>query len=243
MEYVLILGGTSDIGQALATVYALNGYNLFLAAREPEKLERFAADLEIRNQVKVVLNEFDAVDFSAHQTFYESLNPQPAGTILCFGYLGTMPASSMAQQEILKTIEVNFTGCASILSIVANAYEKRRAGFIVGISSIAGERGRASNYVYGSTKAAVTAFLSGLRNRLHRSHVQVLTVKPGFVRTKMTKDLNLPAKVTATSEQVANHVFRAQQKRKEVIYSIRIWRFIMMIIRNIPEKIFKKLSL
>jgi len=243
MEHVRILGAKSDIAKALAKEYAGHGYNLYLAARGLEELERMASDLEIRYNVKAVPKAFDATDFPSHQPFFDSLEPQPSGTILCFGYLGTMPGSAMSHREILQTIETNYTGAASILGVVANAYEKEKTGFIVGISSIAGERGRASNYVYGSTKAAVTAYLSGLRNRLSRSNVRVLTVKPGFVRTKMIEGLATPGKLTSSPEKVAKHIFRAQQKRKEVIYSYRIWRYIMLIIRNIPEKIFKKLSL
>jgi len=214
METILILGAKSDIAKALAKVYAQNGYNLFLAARNLKAMERFASDLEIRNQVKVVLKEFDAIDFPSHQPFFESLDPQPAGTILCFGYLGTMPGSSKELPEILKTIEVNFTGAASILSIVANAYEKKRAGFIVGVSSIAGERGRGSNYVYGASKAAVTSYLSGLRNRLHKSNVHVLTVKPGFVRTKMTDGLPLPDRLRPPLNRLLN-MFSGHSKNEE----------------------------
>ena len=243
MEFILILGAKSDIARALAIVYARHGYNLFLAARNAKELERFASDLQIRYQVEVRMKEFDVTEFSSHQLFFTSLNPMPSGTLFSIGYLGTLPASAKEITEIVHTVEVNITGCATILSVVANEYEKKRTGFIVGISSVAGDRGRTSNYIYGSSKAAVSAFLSGLRNRLHPSKVHVLTVKPGYVRTKMTKDLSIPEKLTSSPEKLAEHIFRSQQKGREVIYSFRIWRLIMLIITHIPEKLFKRLSL
>ena len=121
--------------------------------------------------------------------------------------------------------------------------EKNKNGFIVGVSSVAGDRGRKANYIYGSSKAAFSAYLSGLRNRLFESKIQVLTVKPGFVATKMTDGLDLPEKLTAQPEEVAKDIFVAQQKGKDILYTKGIWRLIMLIIKHIPEFIFKKLSI
>ena len=126
---------------------------------------------------------------------------------------------------------------------MANDFEQRRSGTIVGISSVAGDRGRASNYIYGSAKAGLSAYLSGLRNRLAKSNVHVLTVKPGFVRTKMTADLPLPGPVTAKPERVANDIFSAAHRQSNEIYTLSIWRPLMFVIRNIPETIFKRLNL
>jgi short-subunit dehydrogenase len=140
-------------------------------------------------------------------------------------------------------IEAKFTGTVSILEKIAADFERRMSGFIVGISSVAGDRGRQSNYIYGSTKAALTAYLAGLRHRLSVTGVNVLTVKPGFVATKMTADLDLPEKLTAQPEQVADNIFSAVEKNKSTIYVKPIWRLIMLIITHIPNFVFHKTKL
>mgnify|MGYP000125485645 FL=1 len=145
--------------------------------------------------------------------------------------------------KTLNTINVNYTGAVSILNIISNDMEQNKNGFIVGVSSVAGDRGRKANYIYGSSKAAFSAYLSGLRNRLHESGVKVLTVKPGFVATKMTAKLDLPTKLTAQPEDVAKDIFTAQQKGKDILYTKPIWRVIMMIIKIIPEWKFKGMSI
>jgi short-subunit dehydrogenase len=157
-----------------------------------------------------------------------------------------MAEQKIAQNEwnqTLQTINVNYTGALSILNIVANDFEKERRGFIVGVSSVAGDRGRKANYTYGSAKAGFSAYLSGLRNRLYESGVQVLTVKPGFVNTKMTENLDLPQKLTAEPSDVAEDIYSAQQKGRNTLYTKPIWFFIMLIIKHIPEFIFKKMSI
>jgi decaprenylphospho-beta-D-erythro-pentofuranosid-2-ulose 2-reductase len=148
--------------------------------------------------------------------------------------------------DISSTIRVmrsNYEGPASILSILANKFEARGNGTLVGISSVAGERGRASNYVYGSAKAGFTAFLSGLRNRLAKKGVHVVTVLPGFIATKMTDGLDLPVKLTARPEELATCIEKAIIKKKNIIYVKPIWEIIMMVIRNIPERVFKGLKI
>jgi hypothetical protein len=142
-----------------------------------------------------------------------------------------------------SVMRANFEGPATILGALANAMEARGSGTLVGISSVAGERGRASNYVYGSAKAGFTAFLSGLRNRLAGKGVHVVTVLPGFVATKMTEGMDLPARLVAQPEEVATAILAAVERGQEVIYVRRIWRLIMAIIRAIPETIFKKTSI
>ena len=140
-------------------------------------------------------------------------------------------------------IRSNFEGPASIFLIFANLFEQRGSGTLVGISSVAGERGRAKNYIYGSSKAGFTVFLSGLRNRLTMRGVHVVTVLPGFVATKMTDNIQLPKKITAQPDQVGKAIFNAVKKKTNIVYVSPIWRIIMMIIRNIPEQIFKKMKL
>jgi short-subunit dehydrogenase len=140
-------------------------------------------------------------------------------------------------------IHTNYTGAVSILNVVSRYYEQQKEGVIVGISSVAGERGRQSNYIYGSAKAGFTAYLSGLRNRMFREGVHVLSVQPGFVYTRMTENLKLPALLTAKPEDVGAAVYSAVEKKKNIIYVKWFWRWIMLIITSIPEFIFKKLKL
>ena len=243
MSYVLIVGAKSDIAKATARVYAKHGYDLYLAARNVEELKEFAQDIRIRTQREVKLIELDILDFKSHQKIYDSLNKKPIGVISAVGYLGDQKKAQSDFTEARKIIDTNYTGVVSLFNIIANDFERRRFGFIIGISSVAGDRGRKSNYIYGSAKAALSTYLSGLRNRLYDSQVHVLTVKPGFVATKMTKDMDLPKKLTAQPEDVAIDIYNAQQKGKNVLYTKWIWKWIMMVIRNIPEFQFKKMNI
>lgn len=243
MKTVLVLGATSGIGEALAYRFAKEKYELVLAARQQDALTDTVMDLQIRFGAKATAVSFDAEEFGAHKAFYDSLNIKPDVVVCVFGYLGNHSETRKNFSEALKTINANYTGAVSILDIVANDFEKRKTGTIIGVSSVAGERGRNSNYHYGSAKAGFTAYLSGLRQRLHASGVDVLTVKPGFVRTKMTENMALPPLLTVSAEKSAEDIFRAFSKRKNVVYTSFIWRYIMFIIKHIPEGIFKKLNL
>jgi hypothetical protein len=243
MGYVLIIGAKSDIAKAVAKIYAENGYNLYLAARKSSELHNFANDIKIRNQKDVKCIDLDILNYVSHQSFYNSLEEKPIGVISVVGYLGEQEKAQNDFEEAQKIMDTNYTGVVSILNIVANDFEKNKNGFIVGISSVAGDRGRKSNFIYGSAKAAFTTYLSGLRNRLFSSNVQVLTVKPGFVATKMTEGLDLPKKLTAQPEEVAQDIFKAQQTGKDVLYTKWFWRWIMFIIKNVPEFQFKKMSI
>ena len=243
MSYVLIIGAKSDIAKEVARVYAKNGYNIYLAARESDSLEDLKQDIETRSDVNVKLKEFDITAYETHEGFYASLEERPLGVIVVSGYMAEQKSAQNDWEQSLQTINVNYTGAVSILNIVSNDFEKERRGFIVGVSSVAGDRGRKANYIYGSSKAAFSAYLGGLRNRLFESGVQVLTVKPGFVATKMTENLDLPEKLTAQPCDVAEDIFSAQQKGRNVLYTKTVWLFIMLIIKHIPEFIFKKMSI
>ena len=243
MGYVLIIAAKSDIAKALAKKYAENGYNLYLAAREANELKAFANDLNIRTKNHIKCVELDILDYASHQVFYSSLPEKPEGVISAVGYLGEQQKAQADFSEAHKIMDTNYTGVVSMLNIIVDDFEQRKKGFIVAISSVAGDRGRKSNYLYGSAKAALTAYLSGLRNRLYAANVHVLTVKPGFVATKMTAAMDLPRKLTANPEQVAEDVYKAQQKNKDILYTKWIWKWLMLIIRNIPEWKFKGLNL
>lgn len=243
MSYVLIIGAKSDIAKALAKIYAKNDYDLYLCGRNINKLDDFSNDLKIRSKVMVDLKEFDITNFTSHQKFYQQLTPKPLGIIIVAGYMAEQKQCEANFSEALNTINVNYTGAVSILNIVADDMEKHKQGFIVGTGSVAGDRGRKTNYIYGSSKAAFSTYLSGLRNRLFTNKISVLTVKPGFVDTKMTQTMDLPKKLTAKPETVANAIYKAQQKGKDVLYTKSIWWFIMLVIKHIPERLFKRMSL
>lgn len=240
MSYVLIIGASSDIAGAVAREYAKHGYDLFLAARRPEELGAFGNDISIRYGKNARPVYFDALDYKSHQAFYDALDPKPEGVVCAVGYLGDQDKAQQDFTETDRIIQTNYTGCVSILNIIANDFEQRKSGFIVGISSVAGDRGRKKNYIYGSAKAAFTAYLSGLRNRLYEAGVQVLTVKPGFVDTKMIKGMDTPQKLTAQPEEVARDIYKAQSSGQDVLYTTWVWRYIMAIINAIPESVFKK---
>ena len=243
MSYILIIGAKSDIAKATAREYVKHGHDLFLAARNSDELKEFADDITVRTQRIVKLVELNILDYKSHQAFYDSLEEKPLGVISAIGYLGEQEKAQTDFSEAKQIMDTNYTGVVSLFNIIANDFEHRRSGFMVGISSVAGDRGRKSNYIYGSAKAALTAYLSGLRNRLYDAQVHVMTVKPGFVATKMTKGMDLPEKLTAQPEEVAEDIYNAQQKGKNVLYTKWMWKWVMLIIRNIPEWKFKGMSI
>jgi hypothetical protein len=191
--------------------------------------------------VQIVL--FNALHFADHLSFYQQIGFTPDITVCIFGYLGKQEKANTDWKEAEKIIQTNYVGAISILNIIAEDYAGKKKGIIIGISSVAGERGRQSNYIYGSAKAGFTTYLSGLRNRLYHSNVHVITVLPGFVNTKMTADIKLPPLLTASPEQVADAIERAVTRKKNVVYVKWFWQWIMLAIKLLPENIFKKKNL
>ncbi len=240
---VLILGARSDIGKAVAHKFASLGHPIQLAARNAASLEADRADMQLRHGVAVTLHEFDALAIETHEAFVGTLPELPQVAVCAVGLMGAQDKNERDIEAAADVMRSNYEGPASILAVLANRFDDRGSGTLVGISSVAGERGRATNYVYGSAKAGLTAFLSGLRNRLAKREVHVVTVLPGFVATQMTEGMDLPAKLTAQPSEVADAIARAVERKKDVIYLRMIWRLIMLIIRNIPEHTFKRLKL
>lgn len=244
MSTILILGSTSDIGHAVSDRYLENEFDVILAARNDASRKTQVKELSVLFPERTIYDvSFDVNDTQSHASFYESLPVKPDGVITLIGYLGEQKVSELSIKETQAVFNANFLGNISILNLIANDFEKRQSGFIIGVSSVAAERGRKSNYIYGSAKAGFDAYLSGLRNRMFGSNVTVLTVRPGFVATKMTQHLDLPKLLTATPQQVANAIFNGQRRKKNLVYVKWMWRIIMLIIRNIPEFIFKRLNL
>lgn len=228
---------------AIAKKYASQGHTIQLAARNVQRLKALESDIAIRYNTSCTAYEFDALQFTTHQAFFDNLPVKPDITICVFGYLGENETARANWTESEKIIHTNYTGAVSILNVVSNYYAAQKKGVIAGISSVAGERGRQSNYIYGSAKAGFTAYLSGLRNRMFQDQVHVVTVQPGFVYTRMTENLTLPPLLTAQPEAVADTVFKAVANKKNVVYVKWFWRWIMLIIKSIPEFMFKKLKL
>ena len=244
MKYCLILGSNSDVGQACAHRFAQEGFHLLLASRNiDEYQQQLASDIAIRHQVEATPVLFEGRDYEQHDNFIQQLPHFPDVVVSVFGYLGDHEMALKDFREAHTIIDANFTGHVSLLGRIANQMEAKKEGTIIGVSSVAGERGRQSNYLYGAAKAGFTAYLSGLRNRLTPVNVHVASIIPGFIQTKMLNGLETPKPLTAQPSQVANAIWNVYKKKKNVVYSLPIWRLIMLIIRNIPEFIFKKLKL
>ena len=244
MKPILFLGAKSDIAKTTAVLYAKNGYSLYLAGRQVNtELIDFSRKLTQKYGCNVELFELDILSFETHQLFFESLPYKPEGVLCFIGYLGNQKESELDFKESRKIIDTNFTGIISLLNIFANYFEDKKGGFIVGVSSVAGDRGRKSNYTYGSAKAALSTYLSGLRNRLSESNVAILTIKPGYIKTKMTDNMNLPSLLTVSPNYVSKRIYNLQQRKAEVCYLPGYWYLIMVFIKTIPETIFKRLSL
>lgn len=242
---VIIIGATSAIAHATARELARNKASLYLIGRDAEKLALVAADLKTRFQVPVATRTLDACDTKAHPGLLaeaEASLGRADVVLVAHGVLGDQATAIASFENTMAILDANFLSVVSILTPVANAFEARKHGTIAVISSVAGDRGRQSNYVYGVSKGAVSIFLQGLRNRLAKSGVHVVTVKPGFVDTPMTADIK-KGPLFASAETVGRGVARAILKRKDVVYVPGFWLLIMTIICAIPERVFKKLSL
>ena len=242
MESWILLGATSAIARAFARRLATEGATLFLAGRDEAELEAIAADCRLRGAAGAEVLAFDARDPAGYPALIERLAAQE-GVLNAASFVGSMPEQATIDAEprlIAGVIADSFTGPATFLQMLAPLLEARGAGTIVGIGSVAGDRGRLGNYVYGAAKAGFATYLSGLRNRCARKGVHVLTVKPGPVDTSMTWGMKMP--FMTSPEAVAADIARAVKRRRNVIYSAPIWRLVMTVIRLIPEPVFKKMS-
>lgn len=247
-ETYLILGATSGIARAVCRVLAERGCRLVLAARNTDELARTAGDLQARLQANVHTMPFDALDFAAHAEFVrQATQAFPGGldgVVLCYGDLADQAVAQADFDVARRTIDVNFTSAVSVLERLAEYFAQRKSGVIAAISSVAGDRGRQSNYLYGAAKAGLSAYLQGLRNRLFPAGVHVLSIKPGFVATPMSDGrVNPNSPLLATPERVARDIERALRRRRDVLYTPWFWRPIMAVIRALPEPLFKRLKL
>jgi decaprenylphospho-beta-D-erythro-pentofuranosid-2-ulose 2-reductase len=242
---VLIVGATSAIAYETAKLFAKERAELFLVGRSTEKLTAIQDDLRVRGAARVEMFPLDLADLSRHQELVDTALAalgEVDAVLIAHGTLSDQRACEQSATRTIEQLTVNALSAISLLTILANYFEQRRKGCIAVISSVAGDRGRGSNYVYGTAKGALNIFLQGLRNRLYKSGVAVVTIKPGFVDTPMTAAFKKNA-LFASPARVGAAIHVAMNKGKDVVYVPWFWFFIMLIIRNIPERVFKRLKL
>lgn len=242
---ILVLGANSAIAKATARLWAEQGHHIYLVGRDPGKLEALTQDLKVKTRGKVYSEAMDLVDTSLHDSLIKRAKITLGKIDLVFiahGTLGDQSTCEKSWAESLKILNENFLSQASLLTLIANEFDFARHGHIAVITSVAGDRGRAKNYVYGSAKGALSLFLGGIRNRLAAKNIPVTDFKLGFVDTPMTTHYK-KGPIWATPESVAQGIVTAIEQRKDVVYLPWFWCWIMMVIRGIPEKIFKKLSI
>ncbi len=243
-ETWLILGASSSVARAFAGEVARQGCDVILAGRDLDDLGRTAGDIRVRTGQRAEVVPFDALAFDEHGAFAQRCRELacPFNVFLVFGLMPPQAALETDAALVRQAIEVNFVGAASVLGCLAPFVEAQGRGRVAILSSVAGDRGRFSNYVYGSAKAGLNAYVQGLRARLFRSGVTVTTIKAGFMDTAMTfglPDMFLVAQPSAA----ARAILRAAEKGKEVVYFPWFWKWIMLIIKLIPERVFKHLSI
>ena len=245
MSNILILGATSSIAKHTTRLFAADEHSLYLVARNEDKLASMKQDMLVRGATEVNYEVLDLSDDSKHQDLIKRAT-ESMGSIdtvfIAYGTLANQADSAASYENTLKELQINCLSVISLLTILANQLEQQGSGSIAVISSPSGDRGRQSNYIYGTAKGALTVFLQGLRNRLSKSNVHVLTIKPGFVDTPMTKDFK-KGFLWVSPEVISKGIYNAIKKKREVVYLPFFWRYIMMIIKLIPEKLFKYLSL
>lgn len=245
MRKILIVGATSAIAEAAARILAGRGDALYLVARNESRLAAVAADLCVRGSPRVGCEVLDANELTGHEPMLVRAEAFLGGcdvVLIAHGTLSDQKACEGSVELTLQEINTNALSVVALLTRIANLLAQRRSGTIAVISSVAGDRGRGSNYVYGSAKALVTAFLSGLRQRLGKCGVNVVTIKPGFVDTPMTAAF-AKGPLWARPERVAAGIVRAIDRHSGTVYLPAFWRPIMLIIRAIPESLFLRLSL
>ncbi len=245
MQKVLIIGATSAIAEATARLLAEQGDQLFLLARNSERMISLADDLKIRGAGSVLYDTLDVNDFDRHQAALDQAVEQLGGIDIALIAHGTLPDQKACERDANLTqreINTNAISTISLLTHLANVFEKQGKGTIAVISSVAGDRGRQSNYVYGAAKGMVSIFLQGLRHRLHRSGIRVLTIKPGLIDTPMTAGFKKGFLWTGP-DGVARAIMAGIEKGREEVYAPFFWRPIMMVIRHLPGFIFNRTGL
>lgn len=245
MKKILIIGAASAIAESTARLWAGEGHRLYLLARNEERLHALSNDLRIRGAESIHHGVLDVNDFGRHPAAIDSAIAVLGGldvVLIAHGTLSDQKACEQNFQLTLQELNTNAISVISLLTYLANYFEQQRHGTIAVISSVAGDRGRQSNYVYGTAKGAVSIFLQGLRNRLHHAGVQVLTIKPGFVDTPMTAQFR-KGLLWTSPDSIAKHIVKSISAGANVVYAPGFWSAIMMLIASLPEPFFKRLKL
>jgi decaprenylphospho-beta-D-erythro-pentofuranosid-2-ulose 2-reductase len=242
---VAVFGATSAIAERVARLYARDGARLLLVARDAARLDTVAADLRARGAAEVATVAADLNDAARLGAALDACDALGGADValVAFGTLGDQPASEADRVHAERELRTNFLSPALLLTELANRFEARGRGTIAVITSVAGVRGRRTNYVYGAAKAGLSAFIEGLRHRLHDRGVAVLDIRPGFVDTPMTAHLARGGPLWATPERVARDIHRAIAKRGAVLYTPWFWRWIMLVIRLLPRPLFHRLKI
>ena len=244
MAKILIFGATSAIAKSAARCFAGRQDQLVLVARNPSQLQIIEKDITVRGATSVTTLTSDLTQTDQHSELFRQATQAMGGLDTVLIAHGTLPNQAQCVnsfQDTLQTLNVNCLSYLSLLTTAANQFETQKQGTIIAITSVAGDRGRKSNYVYGSAKAAVNAFLEGLRHRLHGSNVRVITVKPGFVDTPMTAEFE-KGLLWATPDQIGKGIVKAIDKQKEVVYLPGFWQWIMLTINLLPRVLFKRIN-
>lgn len=245
MKRILIIGATSAIAEHCARIWAANGDAMHLVARNEQHVQTIAADLKVRGASAVTTDFTDLNETVKHEQLLDVAYDALGGVdivLIAHGTLSNQKSCELSVHETLSEIQTNALSTISLLTLIANQFEAKQSGTICVISSVAGDRGRASNYVYGSAKAMLTTFTSGLRQRLYKSNVSVVTIKPGFVDTPMTSDLKKGVLWVKPSD-IAARIVDAIEKKNTEIYMPSFWWLIMFIIKLMPEKLFRRTSI
>jgi short-subunit dehydrogenase len=244
MKKILILGATSAIAEHCARLWAGQGESMFLVARNENRLRAIASDLRVRGASKVETFILDLNEFGEHEEMLETANRNMDGidiALIAHGTLSNQKECEQSVELIMQELKTNALSTISLLTLIANDFEYKQSGTIAVISSVAGDRGRGSNYVYGSAKAMVTTFASGLRQRLHTSNVAVITVKPGFVDTPMTSSFK-KGLLWSKPEKIARMIVKSVNRRTPQLYTPSYWKFISLMIQSLPNAIFQKIK-
>lgn len=237
----LFIGATSDIGIATEEEFAKHGFELFLIGRNEKRLEEISNHINVLSSKKPKYYVVDLKDYQKLKTVIDDIFKEHVIDVVLI-FQGYLPKDIYDEEEITNTIEINYTSCIMSCNFVIKHMLKQKHGVVIGVSSVAGDRARPSNFLYGSSKAGFSFYLEGLRYCMASKNIHIITVKPGFIKTKMTKDIAFPEFLTGEKEAVARDIYEAMTNKKDVVYSPSIYKYIMQGLKLIPSFVMKKIG-
>jgi len=234
MSNLLVIGGNSDIGFSTAKIFASKGYNIHLASQNMDQLSSKKEIIENSFKVICKISEINIHSTDSIENFLNDPSINPEIVLISAGYMESPEIS------FDKIVKINYLNLVEIIErLIIKNLNKRKLSTIIGISSIAGERGKKANSIYSSAKAGFSVYLDGLRQRLYNENINVITIKPGYVETKMTKNFNLPKYLVSSPDLIGKIIFKSFEKNKDIVYAPSFWKILLIIYKNIPEFIFK----